>query len=203
MPENKTLISNVVIHGFAVAHAVTAASLAQTLVGDEAALTALTISMIISLSRIYNAPVSWGESLAFLGVFAGFYLGTRGATCLIKWIPGIGNTANALSTIFTTEVIGWSTVYLLSRGRDLSTVKKDEVNDIIREGKDLRKRNASEQKRINNIINNKMTSDERVLYHSIMDQLKEKELSTFQREDLIRDLDGLFSKYEKQNKKNK
>lgn len=81
-----------------------------------------------------------GRSLIFLGVFAGFYLGTRGATCLIKWVPGIGNTANALSTIFTTEVLGWATVYLLSRGRDLSTVRRDEANHIIREGKALRKR---------------------------------------------------------------
>lgn len=84
MQNHNSFISNVVIHGFAAAHAVTAASLAQTMVGDEAALTVLTIAMIISLSRIYNAPVSWGGALSFLGVFAGFYLGTRGATCLIK-----------------------------------------------------------------------------------------------------------------------
>lgn len=196
MQNHNSFISNVVIHGFAAAHAVTAASLAQTMVGDEAALTVLTIAMIISLSRIYNAPVSWGGALSFLGVFAGFYLGTRGATCLIKWIPGIGNTANALSTVFTTEVLGWSTVYVLSRGRDLSTVKKDEADDIIREGKELRKRNAAEKKRIENIINNKMTSGEKALYHSIMDQLKDKDLSTYQRENLIRKLDDLFKKYE-------
>lgn len=196
MTERDTFISSVVIHGFAAAHAVTAATLAQTMVGDEAALTALTITMIVSLSRIYNAPVSWGGALAFLGVFAGFYLGTRGATCLIKWIPGIGNTANALSTIFTTEVLGWSTVYLLSRGRDLSTVKKDEAEDIIREGKDLRKKNAAEKKRIDNIINSKMTNGEKALYHSIMEQLKDKNISDSEREDLIRNLDDLFRKYE-------
>lgn len=196
MRDANFFISNVVIHGFAAAHAVTAAALAQTMVGDEAALTALTITMIISLSKIYGAPLSWGGALSFLGVFTGFYLGTRGATCLIKWIPGIGNTANALSTIFTTEVLGWATVFLLSRGRDLATVNKDEAGDIIREGKILRKKNAAEKKRIDDIINNKMTSGEKVLYHSLIEQLKDKNLSDSERDQIIRDLDNLFKKYE-------
>jgi uncharacterized protein (DUF697 family) len=159
-------------------------------------LTALTITMIIALSKLYNAPVSWGGALSFLGVFAGFYLGTRGATCLIKWVPGIGNTANALSTIFTTEVLGWATVYLLSRGRDLSSAQKDEASDLIREGKELRKKNKAEKKRIDDIINNKMTSGEKALYHSIMDQLKDKNISEDQRDNLVRKLDELFKKYE-------
>lgn len=193
---NKTFLANVIIHGFATAHAIAAAALAQTLVGDEATLTALTIAMIIALSKLYNAPVSWGGALSFLGVFAGFYLGTRGATCLIKWIPGIGNTANALSTIFTTEVLGWATVYLLSRGRDLSSVKKDEASDLIREGKELRKKNEAEKKRIDDIINNKMTSGEKALYHSIIEQLKDKNISDYQRDNLVRKLDELFKKYE-------
>lgn len=193
---NKTFLANVIIHSFATAHAIAAAALAQTLVGDEATLTALTIAMIIALSKLYQAPLSWGGALSFLGVFAGFYLGTRGATCLIKWVPGIGNTANALSTIFTTEVLGWATVYLLSRGRDLSTVRKDEANHIIREGKALRKKNEAEKKRINNIVNNKMTSGEKALYHSIMEQLKDENISDSERENLIRKLDELFKKHE-------
>lgn len=115
---------------------------------------------------------------------------------MIKWVPGIGNTANALSTIFTTEVLGWATVYLLSRGRDLSTVRKDEANHIIREGKALRKKNEAEKKRIDNIVNTKMTSGEKALYHSIMEQLKDENISDSERENLIRKLDELFKKYE-------
>lgn len=196
MSDHKTFLSNVIIHSFATAHAIAAASLAQTMVGDEATLTALTIGMIIALSKLYNAPMSWGGALTFFSVFAGFYLGTRGATCLIKWVPGIGNTANALSTIFTTEIIGWATVYLLSRGRDLTTVSKDEADEIIREGKELRKKNEAEKKRINDIINKRMTSGEKALYHSIMDKLKEKNLSDQQRDELVKKLDELFKKYE-------
>ncbi len=65
-------MTGILIHTFAIAHALTAALLAQTLVGDEAALTALTVAMIISVAKrlkgrlkkmnkylaIYNNPVS-------------------------------------------------------------------------------------------------------------------------------------------------
>lgn len=196
MTDHKTFLSNVIIHSFATAHAIAAASLAQTMVGDEATLTALTIGMIIALSRLYNAPMSWGGALTFFGVFAGFYLGTRGATCLIKWVPGIGNTANALSTIFTTEIIGWATVYLLQRNRDLTKVSKEEAADIIRKGRELRRKNEAEKERIDNIINHRMTTGEKALYHSIMEQLKDKNLSNQQQEELIKELDNLFKKYE-------
>lgn len=195
---NKQIMSNVVIHSFATAHAITAASLSQTIAGDDVALTILTIGMIIALARIYNAPMSWGNALTYFGVFAGFYLGTRGATFLIKWVPGIGNAANAISTIFTTEVIGWSTVFLLSRGRDLTTVSKNEADFIIREGKKLRKENVAEKERIDTIINKKMTDGEKALYHSIMEQLKEKDLSVQQRDELLKKLDELFAKYPKE-----
>ena len=93
-------------------------------------------------------------------------------------------------------MLGWATVYLLSRGRDLSTVRRDEANHIIREGKALRKKNEAEKKRIDNIINNKMTSGEKALYHSIIEQLKDKELSDSQRDNLVKKLDDLFKKYE-------
>mgnify|MGYP007007084490 CR=1 FL=1 len=66
---NKTFLANVIIHSFATAHAIAAAALAQTLVGDEATLTALTIAMIIALSKLYQAPLSWGGALSFFGCF--------------------------------------------------------------------------------------------------------------------------------------
>lgn len=45
-------ISNVVMHGFTTAHAITAMALVQTVVGYEAALTTLTIITIVPLSKI-------------------------------------------------------------------------------------------------------------------------------------------------------
>ena len=45
-------VTAITIHGFAVAPAATAFALAQTMVGDEAALTVLTIAMIECIARI-------------------------------------------------------------------------------------------------------------------------------------------------------
>ena len=72
---NKKKITAITIHSFAVAHAITAASLAQTLIGDEAALTTLTTMMIYSICHIYGMSVTIKQALKFLGLLGGFYLG--------------------------------------------------------------------------------------------------------------------------------
>ncbi|MFS2718945.1 hypothetical protein AAH048_12915 [Parabacteroides merdae] len=41
-----------------------------------------------------------------------------------------------------------------------------------------------------------MTSGEKALYHSIIKQLKDKELSDSQKDNLVKELDDLFKKYE-------
>ena len=75
--DRNIIIVNVLIHGFAAAHAATAAALAQTMAADDVALASLTVAMIIGISRVYGRPFGVGEALAVLGLFAGFYLGTR------------------------------------------------------------------------------------------------------------------------------
>jgi hypothetical protein len=87
--DKKLIIVNVIIHGFAAAHAATAALLSQTLVGDEAALTALTITMIIGISRVYERPFGVGEALSVLGIFAGFYENMPEYPLLCKGMNGI------------------------------------------------------------------------------------------------------------------
>ena len=60
--DEKLRITHVLIHGFAAAHAATAATLSQTIVGDEAALTVLTISMIIAIARLHGQTVEVGSA---------------------------------------------------------------------------------------------------------------------------------------------
>ena len=93
--DSKKKMTGMMIHGFAVAHAVAAALLAQTLVGDEAVLTALTIAMIIAVAKMNGADWDTGAALAFLGICIGGYVGVRGATFLVKVIPGVGNVCHA------------------------------------------------------------------------------------------------------------
>ena len=92
-------LTGFIIHGFAVAHAGAAALLSQTILGDEAALTVLTVSMILSIARANNR--SWGvaDALSVISVLAGGYLGTRGAVLFVKWIPGIGNAIQPSNSV--------------------------------------------------------------------------------------------------------
>lgn len=192
--ENKLLTTNIIIHGFAVLHAAVAATLAQTMVGDEIALTTLTVTMIIAISRLYKQPVEVGSAFAFLGIFAGFYLGTRGAMMLVKWIPGIGNAANAMATTVTTEVLGWATYCVVSRNRSVKDVEKGEADELIKAGKRARKENAEKQKRIEETIK-KMSNSDKAYYNSLMEELKKKDLSEQEQANITLKIESLFNKY--------
>ena len=68
----------------------------------------LQISFAVACGLIYVATR--------LGIFAGKYIGIRGATFLVKWIPFLGNVVNAAVTFATTELLGWATYAFVSKG---------------------------------------------------------------------------------------
>lgn len=191
----KKRLTAIVIHIFAGAHAASAALLAQTMVGDEAVLTALTVAMILAICRIHGMSATIKNALGFLGILAGFYVGTRTAMFLIKWMPAIGNGANAISTVFTTEVIGWAVYALVSTGRSIDDVTKQEADELIRKGKEYRRENIENKRKIKKTIIG-MSESDKSEYHRMMEQLKSQDLSEEKRDHLLRELDDLFKKYE-------
>lgn len=114
-PIRYTLISNILIHCFALAHALTALLLFSTSVGDEIPLTVLTIAMIIGLAKLYECPLDMAAALALLGCFAGFYLGTIGPE-IIMGDSAFGVTwIHSLTTAIITEILGWATFVIVKR----------------------------------------------------------------------------------------
>lgn len=193
--DEKLRITHVLIHGFAAAHAATAATLSQTIVGDEAALTVLTISMIIAIARLHGQTVEVGSAFALLGTFAGFYLGTRGAVFFVKWIPFLGNAANAIATTVTTETLGWVTYYIVSQGKSIESVRKDEVEDWIKESKKYKKEHEKEWKEMEKTIK-EMTSDDKEMYESLVKELRKEGLRAEEQKQIEKELTALFEKYE-------
>lgn len=165
-------LTGFIIHGFAVTHAGTAALLSQTLVGDEAVLTFLTVAMIICIARANNR--SWGvaDALAVIGVLAGTYLGTRGAVFLVKWIPGIGNAANAVTTFGVTELLGWTAYLLIKEDKKPEELSSKEKEELKKKAEKLKKEQHDESKR----LYEKMTDKDKNEYEQIMKQLKNKDL---------------------------
>ena len=189
MSNDKKRMTGMLIHSFAVAHAVAAAVLAQTIVGDEAVLTALTIAMIIAVAKMNGADWDTGSALAFLGVFAGTYLGVRGATFLIKWIPGIGNAANAFATFGTTEVLGWVTYIFVKKGKtDPKSMSKEEKDELWNEAQNMREQEKDESERLYNA----MSSADKSACDDIMKQLKDKNISDSERNALLDKLQSIM-----------
>jgi uncharacterized protein (DUF697 family) len=90
----RLVVNHLVIHGHATAAAGSAAVLAQVPGGDEAALTAITVSMVGSLSANYKI-LSAGLVLAYMGILSGGLVGKMAASYLYRWIPAAGNAINA------------------------------------------------------------------------------------------------------------
>lgn len=190
--DSKKKMTGMMIHGFAVAHALTAALLAQTLVGDEAVLTALTVAMIIAVAKMNGADWDTGMALAFLGIFIGGYVGVRGATFLIKWIPGIGNAANAAVTLTTTEVLGWATYLFIKKGKsNPKDMTEKEKEALWKEAKSMQKKEEQESKR----LYDSMSEADKSEYKSIMNQLKAKNLPDETRTYLLNRLEIITEKY--------
>ena len=109
---HKILSLNLLIHGFAAAHALTAYLLFGTQFGDSAILTILTVSMILFVARLYDFPTVAGLTIAALSCLAGFYLGTQGAALFSHYYPLQSGYAPQITTTVVTELLGW-TMFLI------------------------------------------------------------------------------------------
>jgi len=190
--DSKKKMTGMMIHGFAVAHAVTAALLSQTLVGDEAVLTASSIAMIVAVAKLNGADWDTDKALTFSGIFLGGYIGWRGAAFLVKWIPGFGNAVNAAVTLTTTEVLGWVTYLFIKNGKsNPQDLTDDEKKKLWKEAREVQREEEKESRR----LYDSMAEDDKKEYKSIMDQLQAKKLPDETRSYLLNRLEAITGKY--------
>lgn len=202
MVDNKKM-TGMLIHGFAAAHAITAMALAQTVIGDEAALTSLTVAMIMAVARMNGAGWNSGDALAFLGIYVGGYVGVRGATFLVKWVPGLGNGINAIVTAVTTELLGWATYALVQKCQrnpkaafDPKTMTESEKRALWEEARNLRE----EEKKASKYLYDSMSKEDRDKYDSIVKRLRSRRLSEEERIALIDELESLLTAVNEKNR---
>lgn len=111
--KNKYIVK-ILIHSFAVFHAVSSYVLQSLGQQDAILLTALTIGMIVLIATHFDFPLEVTFALALLNSFAGFYLGTVGAVLLQDYISLSPMCSNVITTFMTTEILGWMT-YLIAQ----------------------------------------------------------------------------------------
>ncbi|MFY9116827.1 MAG: hypothetical protein WBK97_03055 [Bacteroidales bacterium] len=111
--------THLIIHGFAVAHAIACYLLHDTNFGDTIVLTCLTIAMVVVLTRVFGGPVEVVVGLLLLSSFAGFFLGTNGARWIQMLFPRMKLIlGNVLTTTLVTEILGWSVFFVVRRGKE-------------------------------------------------------------------------------------
>jgi uncharacterized protein (DUF697 family) len=134
----RMIVNHLIIHGNSVTAAGSAAGLAQVPGGDEAALTAITTSMVGSLCGNYKV-LSAGLVLTYLAIISGGLLGKVGVSYLYRFVPFLGNAINAGVTLTLNEAQGWLIVVLLERGiysRD--ELRKRDIDKLKQEGRKMR-----------------------------------------------------------------
>lgn len=99
-----------IIHLFAVLHAVVALLCQLGGINDELVLTLLTIVMILLICIKRGVNVEFTVASIIVGNVLGFLLGTGGAA-LFALIFKLPSVTHAVSTLVTTEILGWSIVW--------------------------------------------------------------------------------------------
>ncbi len=118
--QKETTVIQIIIHVFALFHAISSFVMQTLGHADEVILTALTISMVILIASRYEFPLEVTFALALLNCFAGFYLGTFGADYIegIIWINA--KFSSMITTFLMTELLGWTT-FLIVRSKSGKT----------------------------------------------------------------------------------
>lgn len=174
------------IHSFAIAHGGVAFTLANTLVGDTVLLSGLTFYMVHKLGKLYgredaSAKQIISQSFAY---YAGSYLTGK----LLFWLPGIGNWANAATTVFITETIGWTCVTLFSSGKKPEELSKEEWKAVL----DQANAKAKTYQEENKAILRKMSGEEKRKFRAINKKLRDPAVSEAEKENLLDSLETLY-----------
>lgn len=122
---------------------VIATAFAQVEIADAAALTGCTISMCRNICACYGMGFFSKAALIAAGIGVGKAFGEKCATYLVKYIPGVGNCANGLTTLAIHELTGWTLVAILENAYKSGTLKtikltKKLFEDNLKNGKKLK-----------------------------------------------------------------
>lgn len=103
--------AHVLIHGWSLTHAVTAAATAQAPDGGFLILTSETIAAVTSISKLCGAKWSTSFINAFVKQQLAERVGVEIARQSLGKIPGGGNAFNGLTSLTITEAILWDTYH--------------------------------------------------------------------------------------------
>lgn len=110
MDENDKIKIHGIIHTASTTAAGIGGSLAQIPGSDNAIITPIQITMIISIGKVLNIDLSQSVATSLLGTFTTGFVGRFASQALLGWIPIAGNIINASTAASITEAVGWAAV---------------------------------------------------------------------------------------------
>lgn len=178
--------ATLLIHVFAVANGGVAFTLANTALGDTLLVTGLTFYMIQRLAKIYDVEDVGAKQI--VSQCAAYYAGPYITGKLLFWFPGVGNWANAATTVLLTETIGWTCVALFSSGRKPQDLSGDEWKSVLRTARAKAEEDQKENKR----LLRKMTAEDKRKIKEMTKELKNDNLTEEEKERLLESLKELY-----------
>ena len=101
---------NAIIHTASVAAGGVGTGLAQIPLSDNAIITPIQITMIVSLAAVFDIRLTEGAAKGILAGFATSFVGRGISQVLFGWIPVLGNAINTATAAGITEAVGWMAV---------------------------------------------------------------------------------------------
>lgn len=175
------------VHACALANGTVAFSLANTLAGDTALITGVSLYMIYRLGRLYEADDVNGKQI--ITQIVTHYAGPLTGAKLLFWLPGIGNWANAASMSLLTEIVGWSCIILFSNGRTAEQLGSDDWKKLLAEARQRADAHQAENK----AMLADMTVEEKAQCRQLNKQLASNKLTQSEKEALFRSLLALYA----------
>ncbi len=111
---------NKIIHGSTLAISGIAGGLAQIPGSDSAAIAPIQIGMIMALANIFGVNITKSSAGAILANQIAEQAGRMGVKIVLRFIPGVGNVANAAVSAAITETMGWSIAKDFARQKRLN-----------------------------------------------------------------------------------
>jgi len=175
------------IHASALSNGSVAFGLANTLAGDTALITGVSLYMIHRLGKLYQIDDVNGKQIITQIVthYAAPLIGAK----LLFWLPGIGNWANAASMSLLTEMIGWSCVILFSEGTAIDTLKSKDWKQLLQSAK----KRANEHQAENKLMLANMSEIEQAQFRALNKQLANKKLSSTEKDTEFQSLLDLYA----------
>ena len=143
-----------IIHSASVSAAAVGAGLAQLPLADNAVITPIQITMIVSLGKVFDQEVTKTAAKGILAGLIASFVGRSVSQAVWGWIPGIGNASNAITAATITESIGWLGVDYFykerysydnspnktSSDRNVSTMSEADIQEKKKERDELKRR---------------------------------------------------------------